>query len=157
MPGALRRPRLFLLFVALCAITGSTLFVILRIRGAKEGIADQYAGLQSCEMLIHFVATHDGRWPQKWDDLLRDYEWVARRGEDYCTFHEIKRRVRIDVNLTPNDLQLMAHGIHPNRCHFLRLNSGRKVVWCDVDLNMKIRDYLRTPYSALQNTKYENQ
>ena len=33
------------------------------LRGVPERIADQYAGLQASDMLIHFMETNQGRWP----------------------------------------------------------------------------------------------
>jgi hypothetical protein len=140
-----RKSRLWavVLLLAVFAVVVIALLVVWSIHRTTERIADQYAALQASDMLISFMETHHGRWPKRWEDLHDACDVVAARGENYCTFDEVKKRVWVDFGLTINDLRRIAQGSATERRFFLRLQSGEDAAWCDSDRNASVAEYIR--------------
>ena len=84
-------------------------------------------------MLIHYMATNQKEWPKQWEDLRKADNYVAKAGEDACTFNELQKRVWINFELSSDTINQLAQRQTNNQYTFIRLRSGRarrSMVWC---------------------------
>jgi hypothetical protein len=134
--------------VTLClllVVGGAVLAGYRIVVNAANGITDAYAALQVKDALIQFMKTNGGRWPKDWDELRPAFDVVTKSGEDFCTFDMVRQRVLVDFALTPEELARRAQKHRAGEQTFLRLPSGRKVIWGDAEMNDFLARYLTPP------------
>jgi hypothetical protein len=110
-------------------------------------ISARDAGLQAKDILFQFLQVTGGRWPKNWEELRSSYEVVAARGEDFCSFDELRDRVWFNWFLTPDDLRKAVSLRKADQRAFLSFRRG--FLYDDLtdtarELNRDILRYLRS-------------
>jgi hypothetical protein len=97
---------------------------------------DAYAGWTVAELTIDFMESHDGGWPNEWEDLRQSL--AARTGNEEVTIEDLRQRVEVDWAANPKRL---AKESLPVRVIWLR--SGRSAYWKGREPNQMIFEYLQ--------------
>lgn len=114
---------------------------------------EAYAAWDTGTLVIEYLETHDGRWPQSWDDLLTVLE--GERGRQVMLYgasagdveyaRSLRRRVAIDWTADPADLSRarLREGAPPFRAVTRPDGSDFETVWEGAEPNELIWRYLR--------------
>ena len=121
------------------------------IRTTINRINNEYAAEHAAEMLTEFLAKHH-RWPRDWEELhgVCAVAIPDEKSRD-DTFQNVKERVWIDFDVTPEQLRAAIQAQQEEPPILLRLRSGERAVWYGADLNKRVLDHLRSPTTGLTN------
>jgi hypothetical protein len=115
-------------------------------------IPHSYAAWQAGDLMLTYLATHDGRWPHGWEDLREADAILRQRGRPlYCALDQLPRIVKIDWNTDPEALVSL---VLSNRNYHLKVvtqtdGSRLEANWGpDTEPNAKIQRYLVERYST---------
>lgn len=95
-------------------------------------------------MVVEHMYTNDGKWPENWDDLRDDYQTCVKRSGQPWQFEELKRRVKIDWVVNPDDLMDKQTDGAPD-FRVIRLADGADSHWSGREPNQIVLDYLNRP------------
>ena len=146
----MRRPAVHIAVVLLAVVIGGG---FLLYREVSNGIHNRYAVWWVADMVVEHMEANDGRWPQRWEDLLDDYETcVARSGRPW-TFEELRSRVVVDWQADPAQLTAVARQADAPSFRIIWLADGSSSHYQDHEPNQIVCDYLRTKKSAVRSAK----
>jgi hypothetical protein len=92
--------RLILFAIVTVALVGGV-GAVYYLRQAVAAKHDAYAVWWVADMVIEYMETHDGAWPQGWDDLREPYDTCVRRSGRPWTFEHLRDRVDVDWEADP--------------------------------------------------------
>lgn len=114
------------------------------IDGLYELAPELYSQEWVAGMVIRYMESNEGRWPQNWDDLQKPYEVAVSQGGQPWSFEDLRRRVEVDFSANPAELSgtpLTNEGEAGFRV--IRLRSGRRHHWEGGEPNLRIWKYLQ--------------
>jgi hypothetical protein len=129
--------------ILLCLIGAIIAYFGYGIYRIPESIREAYALGWVSGMVVDFIESNDGRWPQNWDDLRDPYNRaIAEVGQPW-SFEELRGRVDVDFSANPDELAKARprNGSVPFRV--ITLRSGDYHYWEGSEPNLRIWDCLQ--------------
>jgi len=127
MTRLVRRWGLALLALLLVVIVWFGIGLYRHRAGIIAGLPGAYAQWGAAELVIHYMKTHEGKWPPDWEALRETYQSGNGQGHIGGTFRDIKTLVVIDFNVDPEELR--RESIASDRVAFrvIDIRSGPRV------------------------------
>lgn len=140
--------RALLLVVAGCAVVLSIYFsAVSLIRYVEDKVSDAYAVEWVVTVVIDHMETHDGAWPQNWDDLRAAY---SRYGNPW-DFDDLRSRVCVDFDADPEKLVLAEPRPDGPPFRVVYLCRGGDTHGVGGEPNQRILDYLKRKAEAAES------
>ncbi len=112
----------------------------------SDRVDDVYAGEWAASMIVQHIETHDGQWPQDWEDLETAYVEIAAR-ERVIPFELEDLKNRIEVDFTADPAELVKASDPPGDDGPFEVvwhKSGERRFWRGQNPNSEIWNYLRS-------------
>ena len=113
-------------------------------------IPHSYAGWATGDLLVEYLDTHDGKWPQSWSELRTARDSLVQKGGNiYYDFERLPGIVKIDWNAKPDLLTKAV--LAGDKVKVVTQVDGSKLEarWGeDTEPNQKIARYLIKGYST---------
>lgn len=113
-------------------------------------IPEAYAAWDSATLVIEYMDTHDGTWPQSWEGLFSAARTLPNSGRILCghdsnTLSRITRLVRIDWSADPRIMARARYESEKIPFHVITRADGSDfpVLWSGKEPNTLVWEYLR--------------
>ena len=123
------------------AITAVILGYVVYVQIAEIS-RDSYAQWRVADILIDHMERNGGAWPQNWENLRESYDIVAGHSGQAWSFDELQKRVAIQFDANPGELQRVSK--IPDKPPFtvIYLRNGKQHWWSGHEPNSMVLDYL---------------
>jgi len=141
-----RRKKVILLVFLLIVLGSGSWCAYAAYVSATRTVPNAYAVWRAADIVVQFMASHNGDWPKSWDDLRGPYEEVERitGSRPYpLTFGEVRQRVEIDFSAAPAVLAKARPSWNTPPFRVIHLRSGGTEFWQGHEPNTMILEYLR--------------
>lgn len=119
-------------------------------RTAFKGTTEAYAAWDCASLVVEYMDTHSGRWPQSWEDLFSAARTLphgdrALRGHSIENLQRISQLVRVDWDADPQKLAQAT--LEGKRIPFSVISrsdgSPFPMVWQGAEPNTLVWEYLK--------------
>ncbi len=139
---------LLVLLVLICVVVLNVGYGIFHL--VHVIIPHSYAAWDTGNLLVEYMDTHNGQWPQSWKNLHEAEDSLRQKGENvYWDFDKLPSIVKIDWNAEPEALAKSALAGR-NLKIVTQLDGSRlEANWGpDTEPNRKVAEYLIKRYST---------
>ncbi|RIK84235.1 MAG: hypothetical protein DCC67_05045, partial [Planctomycetota bacterium] len=123
-------------------VAAATFHCLNKIRKLPEVARDAYATWDGANLVIEYLRTHSGQWPQNWDDIAQVHRMVQGRMRGGQSIEELKLRLSIDFKVNPQEFAAADPSSPGGLPRAIRLRNGKDTCWEGAEPNTLIHQFL---------------